>query len=145
MSDETRVYGCVEGAWRFSDKALYVKNKEAIDALPEEDEWPPLDRGIFAVPMPKSQAKPGFHRTQMIHFGISFKNFNPYWAEWLEKFEMLLKQMYWYEVHLHLDMETRGEFDYLWTVDREITGRFLLEPPLPVNEWSFTGGPRFFE
>jgi hypothetical protein len=147
MSEQCTIYGCIEGAWRPNDDVFYFKNKEVIDALPEQDEWPPLNRGMFGVPMPISSEYPGFYRVQVIHFGTSINHFDLDWAEWLEKFENLLRQMYWFRAHVHIDLQSaaRGRHEYLWEVTGEAAQRFYLETPLPVNEWTFTGGPRIFE
>ena len=147
MSEPCTVYGCIEGAYRFRDFVLYAKNKEAVDTLPEEDTWPPLDRAMFGVPMPLSRAKPGFYRIQMIHFGTCINHFDLYWADWLQKFETLLTQMYWYKAHIHLDLSgsALGNYEYLWKVEDNDTYKgFHLDPPLPVNKWTFVGGPRTF-
>ncbi len=140
MSEEAILYGCIEGAWNWRDFTLYIKNEEAIHALPELDQWPPLNRSMFGVPMKQVGSEAAFYRTQVIPFGTSMKNFDVDidWAPWQEKFEKLLRQMYWYKAHLHLYTEVQGEYECLWQVhDREIFQGFFLEDPPPVSKWSF--------
>ena len=59
MSEEGFFYGCIVGFGRTPYPAqYYTLNKLAIDALPDEDQWPPLTKGMFSVP-PKD-AQQGF-------------------------------------------------------------------------------------
>lgn len=148
MSELTTLYGSIEGAFGSTDDwhGLYSKNKEAIDSLPETDDWPPLTRNIFTVPKEPTNANknPGFYRIQMIHFAASFNNFGDVWDTWLDKFENLLKQLYWHKSHLHLSIETYGRYDYHWEVRTEDIHKFYLKPPVSVAKWDFSGGPRNF-
>jgi hypothetical protein len=145
MSEEATLYGCIIGTHGTTADwyGLYPLNKAAIDALPEEDDWPPLVRSLFAVPMDYERPGTAFYRSQMIHFGASFNHFSEFWHLWLAKFEALLRRLYWWEAYLHLDMEIHGRFEYRWRV---VPGSipFFLDPPQPTTEWMFEGGPRDF-
>ena len=90
MSELATVYGCIEGASGRSQmwNALHLWNYDVINALPAHDEWPPLNSGMFAVPMGDG-TRMDFYRVQMIHFGASFNHFSDAWSTWLEKFENL--------------------------------------------------------
>ncbi len=145
MSHEITIYGAIFGSPGPVDSFywLYVKNREALGYLPARDSWPPLERTFCTIPM--NAGKPGFHRTQMIHFGLSFKNFEDGWSTWLQKFESLLRELYWTQVRLHLDSELYGHFDYCWDATPAALEGFRASPPQPVREWEFSGGPREFE
>ena len=144
MSELTTIHGAIYGAFGSTKdwRGLYLLNKNAIDALPEIDEWPPLVRSFFSVPM--SDTKPGFFRIQMIHFGCSFNHFSDDWSVWLEKFEKLISRMYWHKVRLHLEVEIWGKYDYLWKVSGEQIQRYYETPPKSPTTWEFSGGPREF-
>lgn len=47
----------------------------------------------------------GTYQSHIIHFGASFKDepgAGGFWDTWLNKFESLLKQLYWDSATLHL-------------------------------------------
>ena len=144
MSELSIIHGCIYGAFGGTKNfyVLYPLNLDVISKLPEEDEWPPLTQKLFSVPM--DYKSPGFYRIQTIHFGASFNNLSDVWNIWLEKFETLIKHMYWQKVHLHLDMEMYGEYDYLWQTSSNVIHGFSKDLPQPVSDWSFSGGPRNF-
>lgn len=116
-------------------------NFHAIASLPEEDDsWPFLSCSMFSSSTNSIQTT---YKSQIIHFGASFKNIEWEWEDWLTKFEALLRNMYWDEVRLHLisEMYTGTTFDYVWKCEDE-----SLHPdhPHPVAHWSFSGEPRNF-
>jgi len=145
VSHEVTLYGAIFGSPGPTSSFywLYVKNREVLGCLPARDSWPPLERTFCTIPM--NAGKPGFHRTQMIHFGLSFENFEQGWSIWLQKFESLLREMYWTQVRLHLESELHGAFDYGWDATTEALEGFQQTPPVPVRDWTFRGGPRSFE
>ena len=145
MSDECYLYGAILGAfgtvrdWH----SLYERNADTIASLPDEDSEPPLTRGMFCRPARPGDA--GLYRYQVIHFGASFNGFADDWHHWLEKFEGLLKKLYWFSVHLHLHAGVQGgEHDYRWEVKRDQLDRMRRPEPVPPGLWEFSGGPRRF-
>lgn len=145
MSEESRIYGCIVGthgstaAWY----GLYPLNLAVVESLPFEDEYPPLTRGVFTVPMDFGRRGSAFYREQVIHFGASFNNLSESWHLWLAKFEQLLRRLYWSEARLHLQMELHGSYDYRWTaVWGGDSPPWYCSPPEPTSEWKFEGGPR---
>jgi hypothetical protein len=145
MSEEATLYGCIVGTHGTTTDwyGLYPLNKAVIDALPEEDDYPPLVRSLFTVPMDYGRVGTAFSRSQMIHFGASFNHFSDHWHLWLAKLEALLGRMYWREAFLHLDVEMYGRHEYRWRVAPGSVP-FFLDPPRPTTEWTFEGGPRDF-
>jgi hypothetical protein len=146
MSELTTIHGAIHGAFVGNENwhEIYRLNSEAIDELPVEDEWPPLERDFFKVPE-MDATRPGYYRVQMIHFGCAFNHFADDWSTWLQKFEGLIAKMFWSKVRLHLEVEIRGKYDYLWDiVSKEQFQRYYEIPPRPPSEWEFSGGPRDF-
>ena len=145
MSKQSIIYGYIQGAeWMSSDvHRLHRLNREIIAALPETDAFPHLTRGMFAVPGEDLQQAGS--KLQIIHFGASMYEVEIEWRKWLEKFEALLKKLYWFNATVHLRAEILGDFQYDWTVDANQIVHFFNDPPKPATKWFFDGGPRDFE
>jgi hypothetical protein len=157
MGMESVVYGFIQGPrWphqevHHGDPRLEINQKlrnkvhqnlSAISMLPEnDDEWPFLSRCMFSSSTPSFQTT---YKSQIIHFGASFKNIEWEWEEWLTKFEALLHTMYWDEVRLHLISEMfNSSFHYAWKDDNEERA-ISPDHPDPVTHWTFSGEPRTF-
>jgi hypothetical protein len=112
MANELILYGYIEGAAHYGDKAnlrlLQRRNRKRLKALPARytkvegwEETPVITRSFFAVP----EGDETF-LSQIIHFGGSYRCFSDaYWAEWLAAFEQILRSMYWFGAVLHIDGE----------------------------------------
>lgn len=138
------VYGHIIGeAWRSEDyHKLQRLNKKIIDALPSDDEtFPWITRKMFLVPDPD---KDKMYRDQVIVFGASYKSVEHEWDEWLDKFEAILKQLYWSGATIHLDTELVGTHKYEWVFDSNQSDNWMSDNPQPTNMWDFKGGPRKF-
>jgi hypothetical protein len=154
MSEQGTIYGCIfAGGLNGGILADYVRtleiNKAVIDALPDkvdENKNIYLTRQTFSVPMIYYGADPNpptpFYRRQMIHFGASFNHLHVDWGDWLEQFESLLRQMYWFEAYVHMKAEARADDVYHWKANLE---PMFEKPARPVETWTFTGGPRTFD
>jgi hypothetical protein len=145
MTQQTIIYGYIQGAeWMSSDlRKLHRLNREVIANLPEKDTFPYLTRSMFAIP--GDEPEQGTYRSQIIHFAASMKEAELQWKKWLEKFEALLRKLYWFNAKVHLRAEVIGDFDYEWTVDANQIVLFLKDAPKPPTNWFFDGGPRSFE
>ena len=136
MSHETVVYGFVEGAtFRPPDyRRLQKANLIVLHNLPVDDAFPPLSRDMFScTPLESS----GTFRAQVIHFGGSMNGLN-YEAvpEWIDKFEALLRQMYWFEATAHIWTDyIDGAYQYWWKASDEILKSYQTEEPKPTVEW----------
>ena len=147
MSEESLIYGCIVGVHGSISNwyGIYPLNKMVVDELPTEDIYPPLTRGIFTVPMDYGQPRSAFYRQQVIHFGASFNGLSEFWPSWLEKFEGLLRRLYWEEARLHLKIELCGSYKYHWQAKWEGNDvPWHRIPPQPSEQWTFEGGPRDF-
>src|SRR5690349_11159562 len=84
-------------------RLLQSHNQRILAELPVQDQSPsPLVRGMFAVP----DWRGGLHLGQVIPFGGSFEDdamSKDWWDAWLDKFESLLRRLYWTSVVLHLE------------------------------------------
>jgi len=134
MSNETRVFGYIEiPTSEGSDKVrINALNWGAINELPDEGEWPWLIKGMFSQAPDRAS-----YRGHLIHFAGSIKGVDEEWAIWLDKFEKLLKKMYWQTVELRLLTEHSGDQVFSWVA--EYTGEIE-----PVKDWNFFGAHRDF-
>jgi hypothetical protein len=140
MGHQTVVYGVVIGAhlgFHADRHRLHHENVRAIEALPIEDDWPPLVRSMFTV-------TDGFYKSQAIHFGASFKELEWSWELWLDKLETLLASLFWDDVRLHLVTEAVGEWTYQYTLLDTPYDAWASEPPSQPSAWALEGGPRDF-
>ena len=138
MGHEAIFYGAIEGATYTNDenfRFLQERNRHVVEALPVKDDWPWLTRHIFAMPAEYPQ---GTYRSQVIHFGLSLKDdphdrscFDP----WFQKFERLLRQLYWYSALVHLETEFEPPRRFLWLPTDGALDRMVSHHPSPINEW----------
>ena len=126
MGHVSLVYGYIYGLGEHAQA-----NAERIAALPEHDSRPYLTRDTFAVPRMDHS-----YWDQLITFGLVYNRAELRWEAWLDKFEALLRTMYWDEAHVYLQTELWGSYHYVWTPQSEATG------DRPVQQWTFSGGPR---
>lgn len=145
MTQQSIVYGFIQGAeWMSSDlHRLHRLNRQVIAQLPESDAFPHLTRAMFAIPGDEPQQ--GTYRSQIIHFAASMKEVELQWKAWLDKFEGLLRRLYWFNAVVHLRAEVLGDQDYEWTVDANQIVHYLNDNPKPPTKWYFDGGPRSFD
>ena len=145
MSQQSIIYGYIQGAeWMSSDyHKLHRLNRKVIESLPPTDTFPYLTRDMFAIP--GDEPEQGTYRSQIIHFGASIKEVELEWRKFLEKFEGLLRKLFWFNAVLHIKSEMVGEETYEWTVDANQIVHFFKDPPYPATKWFFDGGPRDFD
>ena len=145
MSQQSIIYGYIQGAeWMSSDpRRLHRLNRQTLAQLPETDAFPYLTRAMFGVG--GDDAPQGTYRSQIIHLGASMREVELEWRKWLEKFEALLRRLYWFNAIVHLRAELVGDHDYEWTVDADQIVHYFQDPPQPPTKWLFDGGPRHFE
>ncbi|MES2616981.1 MAG: hypothetical protein V4613_03830 [Bacteroidota bacterium] len=144
MGHVSTIYGTIIGeAWRTDDyNKLHRLNHAIINSLPDNDEqFPWITKRMFMVPDPD---KDQIYRDQVIVFGASYKSVEHEWDEWLEKFEAILKQLYWSTATIHLETELVGNHKYDWEFDMEQPDNWLSDNPQPTTMWTFSGGPRKF-
>lgn len=138
MGHEAIIYGRIVGAsWRVGERftRTHDLNSEAVAAVPADDDWPWVVRGIFALPAPYPH---GTYRRQIIHFGLSIKD-EPadrgVWDVWLGKFEDVLRRLYWWSAAAHIATDFEPPRVVEWAPTEAATGRLYDDPPQPVVEW----------
>jgi hypothetical protein len=110
-------------------------NCEALATVPEDDDWPWVVRSIFALPGPYPQ---GVYQSQVIHFGLSMKD-DPcdrgVWDKWFVKFEVVLRQLYWWSTVAVLQTEFEPTRMFEWVPSEAAIRQLYDDPPKPVTEW----------
>lgn len=136
------VYGRIVGAsWDVGERFgwMYDLNREALSAVPDDDDWPWVVQGVFALPAPYPQ---GIYRRQIIHFGLSMKD-DPYKRDlrdvWLGKFERVLRNLYWWSATTHIQTDFAPPRVVEWVPTEAAKGRLYDDPPHPVTEWVLSG------
>jgi hypothetical protein len=137
MGHEVIIYGKIEGLFRIGEvhRMLQERNEAVLAELPEEDEWPRLVRGMFALPAPWPD---GTYLSQCIHFGASFKD-DPLdrscWDGWIGKFETLSSRLFWIAATVHLETEFESHRIFTWLPTSASINLMTAEDPQPVHEW----------
>ncbi|MFQ3228955.1 MAG: hypothetical protein ACI9DO_000313 [Reinekea sp.] len=115
MDQETIVYGIIKDV-PSNDQQLLIRSRlancDAILELNEYDSFPYITSSMFSLP--SEDLEQGTYQTQVIHFAASYQAVEYHWEEWMEKFEALLKQMYWVSATVHLETELSGKHTFIW-------------------------------
>lgn len=140
MEAESIVYGCIkDSVWDVhSDegKSRRAANRQVIEGLPVADGWAFLYQEMFSVP--DDNIALGNYQTTVLHFGASYQAVEYEWQHWIEKFEAILKQLYWVSATVHLETEMNGIHTFSW----DCNGAFHKPGPEPLVarcEWSSEG------
>jgi hypothetical protein len=137
MSSESIVYGFIDGATYEPPayRRLQENNFAVLAQLPDEDDFPCLTREMFAAPPP--QARRGTSRSQVIHFGASMNGLEfGVVPLWVEKFEALLRRLYWIEATAHVWTDfIDGAYQFWWHVDDSIMYSYRAGRPRPSDVW----------
>jgi hypothetical protein len=138
VGHEAIVYGRIIGANGQSGpgyRALQDRNRAVIRRLSQDDNWPWVVRGMFALP---ASYPMGTYRRQVIHFGLSIKD-EPsdrgVWDVWLGKFEAVLRRLYWLSAVAHLTTDFEPPRVFEWVLTEAAMGQLYDDPPQPVSEW----------
>ena len=144
MAHNTIIYGRISGAtWKTEDYyKLHRLNVEAINSLPKSDsEFPWINKSMFSIPNEQ-----GTFRDQVITFGASYKTLEYEWHLWIEKFEEILKKLFWFDVTIYVEFEVMGDYKYDWLINIDQIDKWHKESPEPIVDWKFeSNGPRTFE
>jgi hypothetical protein len=127
MGVRSFLYGYIEEAWpgAKSDGSrehlqLLVDNAHAIERhndavlsmLPLEDAWPPLNKHMFGCAL--SDAPMINYKTRPIHFAASLKEVDWELRDWLDKFEVLLRDLYCEKAVVHCHAAYLGQHLFIW-------------------------------
>ena len=141
MGHESIVYGHICAIVNQPPKGdkLYELNNKIIRELPEFDEYPWITKWMFSTIPVGTQS---IYRNQIIHFGASYKQIESDWSTWLDKFEVILRRLYWFSATVHLETELVGDHRYEWIANVNDWDGESIEP---TTNWKFSGGPRNFK
>ncbi len=121
MAQESVVYGCIRDVVFTADmeqtRQRRQTNRRVLLALPGVEDWSLLSREMFAVPS-EALVVDDLH-TDVVPFGSSYKGVEYEWEEWLQRFEEVLRQMYWVSATVHLETEFNGTHTFVWQTDDE--------------------------
>jgi hypothetical protein len=121
MSQESVVYGCIKDVTFTADmeetRHRRHINRRVLAALPSIEDWPLLSREMFVLPS-ETLIVDDLH-TDVVPFGNSYKGVEYEWEQWLQRFEDLLKNMYWVSATVHLETEFNGVHTFTWHSESE--------------------------
>lgn len=154
MGQQSILYGMIAGPGDGPKLTpLKLHNQCVIESLPTDDEWPWLTRAMFAFPAPWPQ---GTYQEQVIHFGLSIKDF--LWTQsnqtteptlphrglyegvtkWILKLESLLRQMYWYSAQVHIYTEIELNHVYRYVPSTDCLDLMMSDAPKPIDVWEMS-------
>lgn len=111
-------------------------NDGIIQGLPEDDEYPPVSRLMFGSPPP--QTRMITYTNRLLHLGAELKNFDYWMRNWLDKFEHLLRRMYWETAYVRVERGYLGTSEFKWEADLDWLCDMRLCKLRPVSAWEFT-------
>ncbi len=117
MDQESIVYGCIKDlpmAPELDLRKRRMVNRTRLLELPRsfDEDSPFLCADMFSLP--GVDLFTGSYHTQVIHFGASYRAVEYEWELWMQKFENLLRKMYWVSATVHLETELSGKHTFLW-------------------------------
>lgn len=81
--------------YRPHDEGFFERaNDVVLASLPDDDAWPPLSRAMFSV-TGEGWARGSFRNRRLIHFAGHFNFIANDLHPWLDKFEDVLRKLYW--------------------------------------------------
>jgi hypothetical protein len=139
MSDPTILLGFIaEKNPNYSlDPDFYRRANDAtIAALPEDDAHPPLCRSLFSVT--GGDALHGsYGRQRIIHFAGKFNHFVNDLAPWLDKFEAMLRKLYWINAEVLIMNAAIGPSLALkFLVTQDTADDYHSNPPRLPRDWT---------
>jgi hypothetical protein len=152
MGERCTLSGHIQQPWYYRGlesniklRNLYENNKRIISELPDDEDFPPLIKSMFFF---SASLQEGYdismYRGPVIFFGGSFNKLYLGLDQWLEKFENLLRQLYWEHASIILVTEIMGRYNYHWEATDEAFEKLTILPPVPIQDWVFEGEPRSF-
>ncbi len=151
MGVHTSIHGYIKEAWsgsrangyeelwnqlRSNDRTLKLHNESVLGALPEEDGWPPMTRHMFGWAPPTDAVIT--YKGRPFHFAASLKDVDFEVRDWLDKFEALLRHMYWEDAVVHVQTAYLGHHTFSWRPKPEWVTRLSSGMLEPIASWDFT-------
>ncbi|SEL62340.1 hypothetical protein SAMN05216214_11580 [Atopomonas hussainii] len=142
LHSESIVYGSIRDWPEGGCEARLLRqqhNARVLQELDGEAGWPFFSRGMFGV---GQVAGDGLYQTQVISFGASYQAVEYEWSLWVEKFEALLRRLYWANAIVHLETELNGRHTFRWESDEGFHTPEDSQLSLRC-EWEHEGAMRF--
>lgn len=151
MGVQSRLVGYVEEAWpgvaaggdptlmqHLHDTAREIgrHNEAVLEGLPSEDDWPPLCRPMFG--WAPANAPMIAYKNRLIHLAASLKEMDWELRDWLDKFEGLLRRLYWESAFVRFEGAYLGVSEFTWRPARPWVEGLCRGRLAPITEWAFT-------
>lgn len=150
MGTATQLLGYIEEAWPGvaaggdaatmeelleADRLIGRHNEETLESLDAGDAWPPLCRPMFGWAPTNSPMIIYKHR--LIHLAASLKDLD--WAarDWLDKFESLLRRLYWESAYIRCEFGYLGTHEFRWRPPEAWVKELCRARLNPIQEWTF--------
>jgi hypothetical protein len=119
---------------------IHAHNEAAVNALPaydaRGDDFPPLCRPMFS--WAPGDAAGIAYRNRLIHFAACMKNADVCVRDWLDKFERLLRGMYWESAYVRMDGVYVGTHEFSWRVNERWSEQLCQGRLAAITDWAFT-------
>jgi hypothetical protein len=152
MGVPTIILGYIEEAWpgvaaggdaaslaqlMSTARSMNEHNEGVLNDLPPSDAFPPLCAPMFA--WPAADNSDIAYRNRIIHFAACMKNADFCLREWLDKFEELLRAMYWESAYVRIEATYVGVHEFRWEVAKAWMNDVCNGKVGPISDWTFTG------
>jgi hypothetical protein len=150
MGVQSLLYGYIEEAWpgaaaggdailaqQLLDNTAHIcrHNEDVLNSLPVEDSWPPLMRQMFGWAPWNAPLIVYWNRP--IHFAASLKELDFELQDWLDKFEKLLRMLYWETAVVHFEAAYLGYHTFTWSPKRDWVSKLCKGSLELITEWDF--------
>jgi hypothetical protein len=152
MGVRSRINGYIAEAWpgaagggvpaviaRLDAAALEIRrnNEDVLQALPLEDQWPPVCRSMFG--WPPADVPMIAYRNRLIHLAGSLKEVDWSLRTWLDKFESLLQRLYWESAYARVELGYLGIHEFTWRANERWIDALRQGYLKPIIKWTFSG------
>src|SRR5262245_28120168 len=150
MGTATRLLGYIEEAWPGlaaggdparmealleADRHIGRHNEAVLEALAQEDEWPPLCQPMFSwAPADTPMIT---YRNRLIHLAASVKGLGRAARDWLDKFEALLRRLYWESAYVRCEFGLFGIQEFRWRPSEAWVKELCQARLGPIQDWTF--------
>ena len=144
MSNPNILIGYIEEAlpkYQPDSNFFHRANDAVLDTLPSDDAWPPLCRSLFSTTGADS-LHGSFRGRRLIHFAGHFNHFGDHLSTWLDKFEPLLRRLYWLRVEIFL-LHSWGNppLCLRYSILPGTVEVYSSPEPRPPDAWDLSGHP----
>ena len=110
-------------------------NDHVLDCLPETDDFPPLCKCMAS--RTGSDSSQGSSRgNRLIYLGGYFNHILDDLPQWLDKFESLLRRLYWTEAELHIFGGWMcASYTINYRISQATADQFAKDPENPERDW----------